>query len=312
MLTRHDLAKQIQSLNPTRLTRSELIAPDGSIATINLPKPMWGISRRAMDETLLKSAREAGVTVVQPARCESIENQTIKFRDLTTNQLQTIESQFIVIADGKSACGLAHPKPTKDLGIKAHFKNIDSPQDTISLFGLNGHYIGVAPIEHGNWNLAMSVPAARVRAFNGDLDKLFEQLLTENEELNRRSRRREQASPWIAAPLPRFPVTKTWPINIIPIGNAAAALEPIGGEGMGLALRSAELAAEAINEALNANRPIDTTQLRHNYNKLWQSRRFAARATALMISAPRRAEFLIHAINSISSIKTPALAPLGK
>ena len=64
------------------------------------------------------------------------------------------------------------------------------------------------------------------------------------------ARRRRRVGPWLVSPLPRFSVARRWPERVIPVGNAAAALEPIGGEGMGLALRSAELAAAALAEAI--------------------------------------------------------------
>ncbi len=158
----------------------------------------------------------------------------------------------------------------------------------------------------------MSVPTERVKQFQGNLDALFESILTQNTELARRFRSALRISDWLASPLPRFPVTANWPPNVIPLGNAAAALEPIGGEGMGLAMRSAELAASAIDIALRENREIDTPSLRRAYNRLWRTRRFAARATAMLMSSPRSAEFLVGAMNSLESLARPAMIPLGK
>src|SRR5439155_8761245 len=163
--------------------------------------------------------------------------------DLRTNERRVLRATHLLIADGKAACGLTHPAPTGDLGIKAHFADVEDDADVVSLFGLRGHYVGLAPIESARWNLAMSVPAARVRAVNGDLEALFDQILAENRGLARRLRHARRLSEWLASPLPRFAVARQWPPGIIPIGNAAAALEPIGGEGMGRAMRSAERGA---------------------------------------------------------------------
>jgi 2-polyprenyl-6-methoxyphenol hydroxylase-like FAD-dependent oxidoreductase len=109
----------------------------------------------------------------------------------------------------------------------------------LKLFGVTGHYVGVAPIEDGRSNVAFSVPAKRLEAFRGDLDALWRQLLTENPTLAERFGGAERVSDWLASPLPRFAIQRRWPEGVIPLGNAAAALEPIGGEGMGLAMRSA-------------------------------------------------------------------------
>lgn len=312
LLVRHRLWESLAPSRPVRLTRSELIAPSGAIASVDLPLPMWGISRSILDSTLIDQARDAGVEIVQPARCERIDPTSVTVRNLVTNESRQRRSKHMLIADGKAASGLAHPEPTKDLGIKAHFQNVQSIPNTIALFGLRGHYVGLAPVENSRWNVAMSVPSDRVRSFKGDLDALFAQLLTENTELANRFCHATRTSDWLASPLPRFAVASRWPEGIIPIGNAAAALEPIGGEGMGLAMRSAELAADAIDVALRNDRPVDTDALRQSFTKLWKTRRFAARATAMLMSRPRCAEILVAAMNSIESLARPALVPLGK
>src|SRR5262249_15404809 len=156
VLARHDLHRSIESHRPVHLIQSELIAPDGSVATIELPRAMWGISRSVLDAILLRIAREAGVTVLQPAICEAVNANRVTCRDLESNQSCEIDSQYVVVADGKAACGLPHRTATSDLGVKAHFVGVDSPRDTISLFGLRGHYVGLAAIEEGRWNVAMS------------------------------------------------------------------------------------------------------------------------------------------------------------
>src|SRR5690606_19674370 len=112
--------------------------------------------------------------------------------------------------------------------------------------GVRDHYVGVGPIEGGIWNIAMSIPAVRVRRARNDHDELFVSLLKENANLAGQFRRAVRMSPWLVSPLPRHRVRSHWPAGIIPLGNAAAALDPIGGEGMGLALRSAEMAVQSL------------------------------------------------------------------
>jgi flavin-dependent dehydrogenase len=73
---------------------------------------------------------------------------------------------------------------------------------------------------------------------------------------------------------------------VIPIGKAAAAIEPIGGEGMGLALRSAELAATAIIGARDG-RTIAVGALRGEFNRLWRLRQIACRIGGVALSSPR-------------------------
>src|SRR5205085_620835 len=141
------------------------------------------------------------------------------------------------------------PAPTADFGVKAHFANVAGPRDAVELFGVRGHYVGLAPIEADRSNIAFSVPAARIEHCRGNLDTLWSQVRAQNPILNDRFARATRVGDWLASPLPRFAVARHWPDRVIPLGNAAAALEPIGGEGMGLAMRSAELAAAALDDA---------------------------------------------------------------
>src|SRR2546423_11904766 len=65
VLERLDLAAP---LHWRKLTRSALVAPDATTALVQLPRPMWGLSRAALDDALLNRARAAGACIEQPAR----------------------------------------------------------------------------------------------------------------------------------------------------------------------------------------------------------------------------------------------------
>jgi 2-polyprenyl-6-methoxyphenol hydroxylase-like FAD-dependent oxidoreductase len=276
---------------------------------------MWGISRAALDQILLDAARDAGAQILVPARCETLipgARPRVSVRDFASNRVVEMEAAVALLADGKSALRDRRPAPTGDLGVKAHFTNVDAPRDTIELFGVSGHYVGVAPIEGERWNLAMSVPAAKVARFAGNLQAVFDSTLRENDALGRRFHRASRVSEWLASPLPRFAVAHQWQQNVIPLGNAAAALEPVGGEGMGLAMRSAELAAHELIAAANAKRAPDFAQLRREFTRLWRMRRFACRAAAVMISSGKFAHPAARLLDGSRPLQLLALAAIGK
>jgi flavin-dependent dehydrogenase len=267
-----------------------------------------------MDATLLDEAGRAGATVMQAARVERIDaaRGVVTVRDLTGNRVSELRSAHVILADGKSAWGEDRPPPTGDLGVKAHFTGVTGRSDTISLFGVRGHYVGLAPVEGGRWNVAMSVPAERVRGFRGRLDALFDRMMSENAGLRGRFRDAARVGDWLVSPLLRFGVRRSWPPKVIPVGNAAAALEPVGGEGMGLAMRSAELAAEAIDAALRRGVGCDVAGLRRQFDRLWRVRRAAARAVGLMMSSPRVSRLAVGLLRHNDHLAAPALATLGK
>lgn len=309
VLARLRLAGAFLAAGAGPLTRAVLHAPSGTSAEIALPNPMWGLSRRRLDPLLLGEAVRCGARLLQPCRAESLAPPAVTVRDLRTNARQTIESDWLLLADGRSALLPSRPTPTGDLGIKAHFTGIVAPAESIELFGLPRHYLGLAPIESGLYNVAYAVPEGRVRQTHGDLEALFRQMLTENATMARRFAKARRVGEWLAAPLPRFPVVPDWLARTIPVGNAAAALEPIGGEGMGLALRSAELAAEALI-ASAGDPPL--RELRAAYHDLWRVRRSACRAGALVLSRPMICGVAVDLLNAIPSLARPSLRLAGK
>jgi len=306
-LTRMRLADGLQRLSAPVLSKAALHTQDGRSVLLDLPRPIWGISRRVLDEYLLNAARAAGAIVLQPARCERIDadGSEVRIRHLPTNRIEIVRPKTIVVADGKGRLTGAPPPPTGDFGIKVHFENVEGPRDTVELFGCAGLYGGLAAVEGGRWNAAFSVPAARLRLHRGNVASLFAQITKENPLLGRRLAGARPVGEWLAAPLPRFPVRSSWPPHVIPIGNAAAALEPIGGEGMGLALRSAELAVECLlgNE---------TGELRQRYRQLWRVRRPACRIAAHTVSRAGAARLLLPLLGHSSRLAQASLRLIGK
>lgn len=316
VLKRLELDAVLRGYGAIPLLYTHLHAASGESVTLPLPKPMWGISRHVLDQVLLLEAARLGVQIRQPARCEKLGEvegrPVLTIRDLVTNHVETLSPDWVVLADGKSALLDDSPLPTKDFGLKAHFKNVNGPDDSIELFGALGTYGGLAPIEANRWNIAFSVPVELLRAQAGDLEMVFERLVGENKTLRSRLADADRVSPFLASPLPRFGVRRIWPSGVVPVGNAAAALEPIGGEGMGLAVRSAEMAAEHLLRAWRTGTPFDRAELVTEYQRLWRTRRAACRAAAKVVSSGRFAGLAMRLLQRGERTGKFALALMGK
>ena len=313
VLDRIGLSKQILDLGTVIFTHAAIYSPDGNSVRVRLPRPMWGLSRHRLDGFLLETARQCGATLLQPARCEGIEGgakPTIRIRMLDSNRLVMQMPNRVIVADGKGALLRPPPPHGNDFGIKAHFEDVDGPRDTIELFGCDGLYGGLAAIEGGRWNAAFSVPAERLKRHRGNVAGLFAEIVAENPALGKRLSRARRIGTWLAAPLPRFAVRDGWAAGVIPVGNAAAALEPIGGEGMGLALQSAETAAASLMDG-----SFDDSRARplpDQFRSLWRTRRPACRAAALLVSRPNLAGALVPLLNGWPSLARLGLRLLGK
>ena len=287
-LERVGLAEGLLGLGPAELRETRIHTADGAKFRMPLPGVMWGVSRKALDAFLLERAVEAGARVVQPGRCEGVGglDRSVRVRDLQSNEVSQIRSDWIIAAEGKSVRSVSRAAPTGDFGIKAHFEGVDGPGHTIELFGVRGAYGGLAPIEDRKWNAAFSVPAERLRAFGGDVGALFDSIRLENPALNRQLQGARRISEWMAVPLPRFGVRKCWPAGVIPVGNAAAAIEPIGGEGMGLAIASAEIAAHHMLKHGAAPPADGLGELFREYERLWRVRGVSCRLAGMVVSRP--------------------------
>jgi flavin-dependent dehydrogenase len=310
VLARLGLADAIAALNPVRLRRSIFVAPAGESVTIDLPREMWGVPRGVLDATLLDAARDVGVRVLEQHRVERIAGGIcphVGARDLQTNEIREFSPHYVIVADGKGAFGALRPENTADFGLKAYFRDVAAPADAIMLLGAEGHYVGVAAVRENRWNVAMSVPQLRLRACGGDANHVFALMQRENVALGEMFRSSRRVGEWLAAPLPRFGVAKRRPRRVIPIGNAAAALEPIGGEGMGLAMRSAELAVEALDNA-----EPDVAKLQRAYGKLWKARSRASRMTAVALSSPAIADVAVQVANASDAVARLGLKLVGK
>ena len=309
VLERAGLIDGLESAQPAVFGRATVHLASGPPIELRLPRPMWGLTRATLDQRLLDAAIAEGVVAHQPVRCERViggSRPTATWRDLRTNQITVADADWIVVADGKSALLGGVPPPTTDIGIKAHFVDVDGPRDAIELFAGPGCYGGLAAVEGDRWNAAFSVPAATVRGTGGDISKIFASVTLYNSGLSRRLKVAKRVGDWLAAPLPRFPVRPVWPEGIVPIGNAAAALEPIGGEGMGLALRSAELAVTTIVERRQASPLI------RSYRRLWTSRQHACRLAAKIVSNPGASRLIDLANRDDAHVNRLALTLIGK
>jgi 2-polyprenyl-6-methoxyphenol hydroxylase-like FAD-dependent oxidoreductase len=311
VLHRSDLLATIRAAGAIKL-RSFAVYAGRRSACVSLSQPMLGLSRGRFDDILLNAAKQAGVTVYQPARCHSTRREAdqceLQIRDLAANRVFTLTTSHVLLADGKGALLPSRPATTGDFGIKAHFTNLATGRDAIELFSSSGRYGGVAPVEDDRWNAAFSVKASDLAACEGDIDRLFARLCRGNHFLADRFVWAERCGEWLASPLPRFGVTRNWPAGVIPVGNAAAALEPIGGEGMGLALRSAELASEF----LLAGSMQNAARLRSRFEHLWSLRRAACRAAARLVASPIFGSAAMGLLARSQSVARLALRLTGK
>jgi hypothetical protein len=81
---------------------------------------------------------------------------------------------------------------------------------------------------------------------------------------------------------------------------------------VGLALRSAELAADALDQSFKTQTPLPLARLRKQFATLWRTRRLASRTLAQLLSNPALASDALEWANLNQSLPSAALRLVGK
>jgi flavin-dependent dehydrogenase len=121
----------------------------------------------------------------------------------------------------------------------------------IELHAVPAGYCGVVQVEGGLTNVCCLIRPAALQQAGGTLDRLYASMVSSNPHLQARMRNASRLDPrWITVGF--FYQTRPKPVEagIWKVGDSAAMIAPLTGDGMGMALCGAELAAETSLAAL--------------------------------------------------------------
>ena len=234
------------TLNPTRVTRARLFA-GGREAHAALPFPALAVSRRRLDTLLLAraiadgAASERGITV-----------REIEAGEARTADGATLTADTLFLASGKhDVRGVARPSESRgdDPTIGLRVRLGPSPAltrlvgDAIELHLFPGGYAGLVLQEDGSANLCMAVHRSRLQ-IAGSPNALLDQLGTELPALGERLASRDgMTSIDAVANVPYGWRAETGEAGLVRLGDQAACIPSLAGEGMGIALASGIAAA---------------------------------------------------------------------
>ena len=136
--------------------------------------------------------------------------------------------------------------------------------------------------------------------FGNRLDDLFGQLVAENPTLRQRMVGAHRVSPWMTSPVPRFGTQPPIAPNVIRVGNGSAAMEPICGEGMGVALRSAELAMMDLLAATGSEATAKYSVFAAVRSVRWSLRCKACRIGGMLASSPPASRVALAALENLN------------
>ncbi|HEX8667477.1 MAG TPA: FAD-dependent oxidoreductase [Allosphingosinicella sp.] len=214
-----------------------------------LPGAAAGLSRRTLDEALLRQAAGAGVEVVRgrAARAADPSRRTVRFED------GEYRADALLLATGKHelrgaarAVDLAGRPIGLRTALPASAARARALDGAIELHLFDGGYAGLLLQEDGTANLCLSVSARRFKAAGG-IGRLLEQLTGELPLLRDRVEDALPGAAWSAV----SGVPYGWSTNgtadgCYRLGDQAAVIASLAGDGIGIALESGRHAAAAI------------------------------------------------------------------
>jgi flavin-dependent dehydrogenase len=210
-----------------------------------LPHAAAGLSRRTLDAALQDAAVAGGAEMLRGRAIRAAEPET---RRLRLEDGEEMEGDALLIATGKHELrgaerGVALAEAP--LGLRASLPGARDLEGMIELHLFDGGYSGALLQEDGSVNLCLSVSRARLKAAGG-VERLLAELAQELPALGARLEG-GALTPWSAvAGVPYgWRVRGTSP-GVYRIGDQAAVIASLAGDGVAIALESGIAAAEAV------------------------------------------------------------------
>ena len=236
-----------------------------------LPEPGLALSRRALDALLWEAAKAQGVEAFAHERVSQLQREGAAFR--VCSSTKEIHARWVIVASGRTGrleiegreARASSTKPNRRfLGLKTHLRGADVAAGEVQLFPFRGGYCGLAQVESDRANACLlidyEVAANRAPAV------LWDDLRRENRALGAATDGATPVFNWLATGNVSFGVFRPDSDGVLRVGDAAGYIHPLTGDGMAMAARSGELAAQAIACAHSWKSPEAAAPL---YAQLW-------------------------------------------
>lgn len=232
-----------------------------------------GISRYTLDELLYQTALNSGAEIIQDSVNEvSFENG--KF-SLISGEKELYEFDFVLGAYGKRS---NLDKSLKRefiqsnsgwLGIKAHYKNSNFPEDLVALHNFEGGYCGLSRTDLGTINVCYLASYESFKRYRNTRE-FQEKVMTKNPRLDDFFNSSESVfEKELSIAQISFQKKSSVHEHVIMLGDAAGLIHPLCGNGMAMAIHSAKLAAESLIK-YSAD-PSKRQHIENEYEQNWKN-----------------------------------------
>lgn len=284
VLDRFGLVQRVRSLAQARLERVEFIAIGGQKVVVDLRGGEVAIKRSLLDELLLTRAGELGTEIREETTATTLSRNAIW--TIRTNQNESFCARILVGADGRNStvarlCNLL-PRPERErIALQSHVPLARDFGQRIVLQFLPGGYSGQSPVNDTELNVCLVAKPRGIGALKAWAAKQF--VLSADHSWR------------TITPLTRAAVSPVHE-DLFFIGDAARVVEPFTGEGIYYAMRSGELAANAIVKLIRGeDRPSTRREFARAFAEMYRGRLWINRLARAAVLAPRVGSLFVHA-----------------
>lgn len=268
-LDRLGLLGSVRALRPARLRgwRVRTFRSPAAVGTFGPGLgPGLGVSRSRLDRALLDGARRRGVRVEERTKVEEVgpgregEGPVVRCRG-PGGEVFARRARFVVGADGlrsvtaRSVDAYRRRPRLAKLSLTVRLRGSGPCRDRGLLVLGDDRVVGLAPVHARRdlWNATVVVRTDRARGEVAGDPARFVRSALRDAPLCWRSPPAIVDGPWASGPFD-WPVRRTVAPGVLLVGDAAGYYDPLTGQGIYRALRSAELAAGYVDGALDGRR----------------------------------------------------------
>ncbi len=236
-------------LGATKITRFMLSTPKNKVIEAKLPLGGFGISRYTLDHTLAQKTKENGVNIVQDTVID-IKFLNDEFSVITKNG-RNYKAKIVIGAHGKrSTVDVALNRDfiknkSPFLAVKTHLKG-DFPNDLVALHNFKGGYCGISKVENNHINACYIADFKSFQKLK-NIQHFQEQVLYKNSYLKDVFENSESV---FSKPLSisQLSFSSKNPVeqHILMCGDSAGMIHPLSGNGMSMAIRSAQMVSKLL------------------------------------------------------------------
>lgn len=249
------------------VTAFRITADCGAVAEAALPSidgaPVYGLGLRRffLDQILLKKAQEEGVTALPGCRIKALHRQADGWRVGYSrgDSLEEVNARVLIGADGRNSWVAYHlgmasgaARGAGRIGFQLRLKCSADLRGRVEIHLFPGGYAGVLGLGDGTINLCLAADRRRLGERVGGgvgIDALLDSHLPRNPHLKEILRLSEPVGAVRSTYPVYFPPRRSVGDGVMLIGDAARVNEPVSGEGIFFAMRSAAIAATAVDQA---------------------------------------------------------------